>query len=245
MEEPFNICMQKQKIKFWWVTNPKPGNFGDIITPLLLQHFGIDFEHNSEFDAISIGSIAKKAKKNTLVLGSGIMHTTDTLSPDAQWRFVRGKLTRDSIIKQGGNCPEVFGDPALLLPLICDESQKEYDVGIIPHYVDYEYVKSTFPNYKVINLLNNDPLSVAKEITKCRSVISSSLHGIICAHAYGIPAAWVRFSNLLKGDDIKFYDHYSAVELPLTLSTMDELYFTSANFDTTLIKMEFEKLKYE
>lgn len=245
MEKSHCVGMQKQKIKFWWVTNPKPGNFGDIITPLLLQHFNVDFEYHTEFNAISIGSIAKKAKNETIVLGSGIMNRSDRLFPSADWRFVRGKLTRASIIEQGGKCPEVFGDPALLLPLICDESKKEYDVGIIPHYVDYDYARSKFPNYKVINLLNSNPLDVSREITKCRSVISSSLHGIVCAHAYGIPAAWTKFSNSLKGDDVKFYDHYSAVNLPLTLSTLDDPHFTVADFDITPIKAEFERLKHE
>jgi len=42
-------------------------------------------------------------------------------------------------------------------------------------------------------------------------VISSSLHGLIIAHAYNIPAIWVRLGNRLYGDNIKFRDYLLSV----------------------------------
>ena len=94
------------------------------------------------------------------------------------------------------------------MPLFCEESEKQYDVGIVPHYSDYDYVCRNYLNYHIINVVNPDPLDVAREITKCRKIISSSLHGIICAHAYHIPAKRVEFSKLW-GDGIKFVDYYA------------------------------------
>lgn len=237
--------MSTKAIKVWWVNTPGPGNFGDVITPIILDYYNIPYEYTSDFEVISTGSIAKKAKDSSVVLGSGIMNSTDRLNPDADWRFVRGPLTRENVLLGGGKCDEIYGDPALLLPLLCQESKKEYDIGLIPHYVDYACVKEKYPNHKVINLLSSNPLDVAKEITKCRSVISSSLHGIICAHAYGIPAAWIKFSNKLKGDDVKFKDHYQAMQLSLELSTIDEPIFTVCNFNTAQIEKEFERIADE
>jgi hypothetical protein len=221
---------------FWINSTP---NFGDLLTPVILDHFNISWTKTTynECNLISVGSIAKLAKSGTLVLGSGIMGTNENVCSEADWRFVRGPLTRKRILECGGKCEEIYGDPALLLPLMCDESKKEFDVGIVPHYVDQKFVKETYPNFKIIDVKNLNPLETAKEITKCRTIISSSLHGIICAHAYNIPAAWVPFSSKLKGDGVKFKDHYSAVELECIPSTITDPIFTVGNFKN------FEKIK--
>jgi hypothetical protein len=46
--------------------------------------------------------------------------------------------------------------------------------------------------------------------------VSSSLHGIIIAHSYGIPAAWIAISEIHGSGvsaDFKFLDYYSSVGL--------------------------------
>lgn len=235
-------------MKVWWVQTPSPGNYGDILTPRILQHFGLEFTQGSSqnFDTICIGSIAKVARAGTRVLGSGVMNLTDKLNPLAVWEFVRGPITRDRILELGGQCPEIYGDPAMLLPLLCPESRKSTDIGIVPHYVDYKYVKEMYPQYRVINLLNANPMIPARQITSCRYIISSSLHGIITAHAYGIPAAWMTFTGRLKGDNSKFLDHYRAMGLELHLSTWKDLRFSCPeNYSTDAIENVFRTLAYE
>lgn len=235
-------------LSVWWSKSPRPGNFGDILTPYILDYFGIRY-HNVDrpkrANALCVGSIAKFATKNTIVLGSGTMRHSDELCSDADWRFVRGPYTRGIIQECGGKCPEIYGDPALLLPLLQPEaSKKEHDVGIIPHYVDYEYVMNMYPDEHVIDLLNKDPLSVAYEISKCKKVVSSSLHGIIAAHAYGIPAAWVEFSDKLSGDGIKFADHFSSVGSDIVKSWPNNPCFVSPrHIDTQSIADKFMELK--
>lgn len=227
---------------WWWAKN---NNFGDLLTKNLLDYYDIKFEFAESFkqaNLISIGSIVSKARKNTHVLGSGILSLKERPPSNANYHFVRGPYTRNRILELGGNCPEIYGDPAMLLPLFCEESKKEHDVGIVPHYVDYEHVKQTYPNYKIINVLNTDPLLVAKEITKCRKIISTSLHGIITAHAYNIPAAWVKFSDKLAGDDIKFYDHYACANENPSLSTVDNPVYQDINFNTESLKDIFGNL---
>lgn len=231
-------------LKVYWSPDPKPGNFGDILTPHLLDYFKIQYQYSKkEFDTLCIGSIISKAKKDTTVLGSGIISKNDVVTPLANYKFVRGPHTRKKVIDTGGICPEIYGDPAMLLPLICKESRKEHELGIIPHYVDYDKVKQEYPNVKVINLLNSNPLEVCKEITSCKKIISSSLHGVITAHAYEIPAAWVKFSNNLAGDDIKFYDHFASVGLDAKISTYNNPKFSlPKKFNTDKIKNIFMEL---
>ena len=215
-------------MKIWWPKKPKPGNFGDVLTPQILSYFGISYEYNKEnYDTLCVGSIAKMARKGVQVLGSGILNINEEPDPSAQWRFVRGPITRNCVLSTGGYCPPIYGDSALLLPLMCPESRKRYNIGIVPHYTEYEWVKKSYPEYHVINVLNSKPLNVAREITECQYIVSSSLHGIICAHAYGIPAAWVKFQHNVKGSDVKFYDYYASVGLPATLSTIDDLHFSA------------------
>lgn len=230
-------------MKVWWWTGGKPGNFGDILTPKFLDYFNIKYEFSSDFDTISIGSIAKVAKPNTTVLGSGFMSYKDQVCASANWVFVRGPYSREKIISGGGKCQAVYGDPALMLPLICNESTKEYDIGLIPHYSQYDRVVKEYPKSFVIDLRNDDPLYTAKQITKCRAVLSSSLHGIICAHAYGIPAAWVSFDSKIKGDGIKFKDYYSSVGLDPIQSSVSDPLFTTGQFKIDSIVDIFKGLK--
>ena len=196
----------------WYIAD---SNFGDMLTPHVLSYFNIPFRYSEikNADTLCIGSIARFATSGMTVLGSGVIRRNEELNPDAIWRFVRGPHTRANVIACGGSCPKLYGDPALLLPLFCEESEKEYDVGLVPHYWDYDRAHNRFSgDCHVIDVVNPDPLEVAREITKCRHILSSSLHGIICAHAYGIPATHLKFSTLW-GDGIKFEDYYASIDL--------------------------------
>lgn len=222
-----------------WLTAPKPGNFGDILTPYILFKYGynvkyIPWDKIQSGGIISVGSIARIAKKGVSVLGSGIMSKKDLADPGANWVWVRGPRTRDRVIELGGKCPEIYGDPALLLPRIKSPSNKKFKIGIVPHHVDYEYFKKTYPDKNVINLIHADVEKVIEQITECETIISSSLHGIITAHAYGIPAAWIKHNKLL-GDDIKFVDYFESVNVvPANTKEGDDQQpiFTLPNIDT-------------
>ena len=215
------------KYIFYW--GDKPQNFGDVLTRNILDHFGIPFTHTNkqrEANIFATGSIARLAGPGDTVIGSGMIRKGEKAHPDVTWKPVRGPLTRANVIRCGGECPEIYGDPALLLPLFCAESEKKHKIGLVPHYQDYNKIKNKYgKKYKVINLVSKDPLSVAREITSCEKIISSSLHGIICAHAYGIPAARVSFSKL-HGDGSKFEDYCASVNVSHGKSTIDDPEYT-------------------
>lgn len=206
----------------YWSSNHK-SNCGDILTPHILNYFGIKHVMTAKLriaEAMCVGSTIRKATDNMIVLGSGLIDSSDVCNPTAQYKFVRGPITRKRVIDCGGTCPEIYADPALLLPLFCKEKPKKHKIGIVPHYVDHALISEKYSNYKIINILNKNPLEVVEEITKCEKIISSSLHGIIIAHAYNIPAAWAPF-NRLQGDNTKFKDYFASINLEAIPSTIE------------------------
>lgn len=216
-------------LKPFWFKNPP--NYGDILTPYILMRLGINrrFSSRQTCNALVVGSIAKLARKGVGVYGSGFIRATDPVAVDADWHFVRGPLTREMVLKVGGKCPEIYGDLGMLMPQFIKPSPKEHDIGYIPHGVDYDAFPSDAPRVK---LYHPDIIETTRRITKCRKVVSSSLHGIIVAHAYGIPAAYVRVSDKLTGDGMKFTDYYRSVGLEPVLSTIESPVFQlPANID--------------
>lgn len=171
---------------------------------------------------LAIGSVISWFHSpNIIVWGSGIIRSKSKIHP-ADFRAVRGKYTLNRLNELGYNTEQtMLGDPALLLPLIYpfQEPEKKYKIGIIPHFIHYDKVKSQIKNDEVllINLL--DPIEkILREIMMCELTLSSSLHGIIVSHAYEIPSLWVGFENIdltdLAGDDIKFADYFSSLSMP-------------------------------
>lgn len=220
-------------MKVWWSRTPHPGNFGDVLTPIILNYYGIycEWTTRSYADAICVGSIVRLARPDMMVLGSGAMSRYDSIEPRARYKWVRGPITADMVRKAGGDCPEIYGDPAMLLPRIFERTiEPNIEVGIFPHYVDLEEASGF-----IINPLQSVPKVITK-LWQCKRIISSSLHGIIVAHAYGIPSAWVKFSNRLDGDDTKFHDHALSVGLDgMPLSTLDNPVFTLPKYDSQAI----------
>ncbi|HED12678.1 MAG TPA: polysaccharide pyruvyl transferase family protein [Gammaproteobacteria bacterium] len=210
-----------KSVDLFWPSVPRPGNVGDILTPWMLLKSSIQprwVSKDSSNKILGIGSIARWAKPGDHVWGAGIFNRTDYLTPEAIYHAVRGPLTRQRVLDCGGKCPEIYGDPALLLPRLLDTTNIpiQYKLGVVPHYADqasFDY--SLFPpdTTTFINVLNARPEYVIAHICSCERIISSSLHGIIIAHAYNIPARWVQFTDRLHGDDVKFLDYFLSISI--------------------------------
>lgn len=214
---------------FWWnevklMHKPKE-NYGDLIGKYLVEkisgkkvRFAIPKKWSifNYFQPIYVtaGSILANINKNCIVWGSGIIQQ-DQIVKKATFLAVRGPQTRKRLLELGFEVPEVYGDPALLLPNYYHPTiEKKYQLGIVPHYNDYKMVKQWYSkdtSIKIIDLMTLDVEQTTNEFLKCEYIISSSLHGLIVAHAYGIPAVWVKFSDKLFGDGIKFQDYFESV----------------------------------
>ncbi|OEK08845.1 hypothetical protein A8C32_00790 [Flavivirga aquatica] len=214
----------------WWkeFRADKLQNYGDLMSKYLVEKFSKKkvFATRDPLNKILkkiikpyyivIGSVIGAANKNAIVWGSGIITKNQDVGK-ATFLAVRGPKTRKRLITLGYNVPEVYGDPAILLPnFIKSKGVKKYDIGIIPHFVDYNLVFKLFqnnPQIKVINLLTNSVEKTTEQILECKQIISSSLHGVIVGHAYRISSIWVKFLDNLSGDDVKFYDYFESMNI--------------------------------
>lgn len=205
-------------------------NYGDLLAKYLVEKISgrpVKWVHPkkkswfklNKKNYMAIGSILHHATKQSVVWGSGIIDQKHNIA-EADYRAVRGPRTRDFLLNLGYDCPEVFGDPALLLPrYFSSAEEKKWKIGIIPHYLDFEEVKEAYSDEQdilVIDMMTLDVEAVTKQILQCRCTLSSSLHGLIVSHAYTIPSVWVEFSGKLFGDGIKFIDYLESVDLKVT-----------------------------
>ena len=242
---------------FWWskikYEDSKYENFGDYLVPFLLEKFTNQkfkrVEPNTDYKFrwfkkkhyFIIGSILSSATSHTIVWGAGIIKR-DEFVQSAKFLLVRGPLTRKRLLSLGYAIPEKYGDPALLLALLNqNKTSKKFKLGIVPHYVDFEKANNVYKNeinVTVIDLCTNNPQSIIDSISDCDFILSSSLHGLIVSHTLNIPALWVKISNKLYGDDVKFQDYYESLDLvnvkPIEFKHYknDEIHELFSNFKT-------------
>jgi pyruvyltransferase len=211
------------KNRMFWVGREKEcPNFGDLIGPYLYQKIAgtePEFCETSNYSLksvhLSVGSLLFWCKENCVVWGSGIIYKGQCFPKPLKVLAVRGPITREHFLQQGYSCPEIYGDPALLLPLYYQPKPlaDRYRFGIVPHYVDKSICNELFkdsPDVLIIDVFDSVEVVIDK-INSCDQILSSSLHGIIIAHAYGIQAGWIKFGEKIWGDDIKYQDHYASL----------------------------------
>jgi pyruvyltransferase len=214
---------------FWHSCGYNNKNAGDLVGPYLYEKItGIQpirennpSSSNGNKFLLTCGSIVNPRymhPKRTIIWGSGIIKQTLKLNSPNSIHAVRGPLTRNEFLKNNIECPEVYGDPAILLrkfytPKI--DNRKEFKLGIIPHYVDYSFTNKMYTdkeNIKIIDICN-DVENVIDEISECSLLISTSLHGIIFSHTYGRSCAWSKSKVGLYGNDCKFADYFLTTDL--------------------------------
>lgn len=199
---------------YWWTGHP---NFGDQMAPAILAW--MTGAHPSRVEAsfrgkvLSLGSVLKgRVQPSDTIWGSGsIRDERLTLPASATVLAVRGPHTRSVV--EGVEVPPVYGDPAMLLPRFYapPRPERKVSVGVVPHYVDQKVMRSDDPAVRVIDVTAAWQ-DVVNQITTCDVIVSSSLHGIIVAEAYGIPAAWTRATNKILGGNFKFNDYYASTD---------------------------------
>lgn len=232
-------------------------NFGDNLSTFIVKQIsGKEIENVSrpsddELVYIAIGSILHSAPSNSIIWGAGYMRSDSRMKKQPlKICAVRGKLTRKNLIKQGFSCPKVYGDPALLCPKYYDPIiTNRFKLGIVSHYVDQSSATlDRFRRNPEILFINvRDPINkIMDEINSCERILSSSLHGLIVADAYGIPSLWIELSDKVVGRGFKFRDYFSSVgrknNKPMLLNGSMDIDFILNSFEDYRIQIDLDKL---
>ena len=217
--------MRKKNINLiYFKDSSKYGNFGDELSKFITYNlinkdkYNLIFNQpNSDVNIICIGSYIHIAKNNTYIFGSGI-RTENNIENGHNYNnlnvySVRGLLTKIFLEKKNIYVPDVFGDPALLLPYFFKPNINEQlkdRIGLIPHKSNYNKYLN-YNDHNIIFLINPTDKweNVVNYICSCKYIISSSLHGLICSDAYNIPNIWLDEFKLQEGE-FKFLDYFSS-----------------------------------
>lgn len=204
----------------FWCRAPSTGNVGDRLTPWLIHrltgHWPRFAWPGSPVPKFLVaGSILEYADATCTVWGAGIISRDDRIDPGAQLLAVRGPLSRRRALQCGADCPEVYGDPAMLLPdLLPARPTRPEGIGIVAHLADRVRVRGPLPAGSRLIDIRCGVEAFVRAVLDCELVCSSSLHGLIIAQAYGIPVVWLRFGPLPSGDGVKFGDYFLATGQP-------------------------------
>lgn len=201
---------------------PRSSKFG-VLFNRVCSRVGTVFGQQSY--VLGLGSIYHHAKCNDIVWGSGINpYWQDRKLGSAiceDIRALRGPLSRDYLMRNYGICPpEVYGDPALLIPDLFPEFKRKdtsrkllilgqhHDEEVLTDFVGEEFKHFTLICQKKSKL---DWRVIVSNILKSEYVISTSLHGLIIADAFGVPSRWLHNKDLpsVKTEGrFKYNDYY-------------------------------------
>lgn len=127
---------------------------------------------------------------------------------------VRGFLTQSVLERDAGQTAEVIGDPGLLLSDLepMPQAGPRRRLGFIVHAVDREEFVARYPEHETDIVDNYATRSeFVRQLAMYDAIASTSLHGCIFAHSYGVPVAPFVLTDGVFGGDFKFRDHYSAL----------------------------------
>jgi pyruvyltransferase len=220
---------------------PRVNNFGDLLGPRVVslvtghkagkpRRLGADELDAAPADRpalrlFAVGSILHMAHDGDTIWGVGVNPKGAEDSYRAKTldvRAVRGPLTRQFLLSRDVDCPEVYGDPALLLGLLDSDLQrcasaKRYHLTVIPNLEDFGSMRS--------HPCAIDPRTnlhaVLRRIAQSDMVVGSSLHAVVVAESLGIPAALVESAVEPR---LKYDDYYQGTgrESAAIAPTVDE-----------------------
>lgn len=218
----YPAAKNRVNIEHWIPLESGVKNLGDsIATPIvewLLAQKGmtLDAPVNGTKFLSTVGSILDNGVNDCTVWGSGLLREKPSqlvrpLTKKLDIRAVRGPRTAAVLRSRGYKCPEVYGDPAILLPLLYQP--QPYDGPREPLFVSHMKDAELFRGNS-FNMKTDDYKALVEKIARASVVVTTSLHGVIIAECYGVPSVLMS-SN--RGDFtlFKYRDWYESTGRPV------------------------------
>lgn len=241
------VELQHNRVAWWHLLKFSGGNvtnFGDALNRVVIEAlFGEPpkWSSLSKCDLVCIGSVLNSYVSRgsaALVLGSGVRNpklfdsAEGPLIPADKCVSVRGVLSRDAL-RLPQDTP--LGEPGLLISRIIAKStpQDEYPrVGLLPHFSEFgdrasraQMREARLKGYEIL-YPNASPRELAREISSLDLLVTSSLHGLVFANAYGVPAQLVSFASRNTENPFKFNDYLSVFDLQAQFRPLGEIMST-------------------
>ena len=164
---------------------------------------------------ISLGSIGRFIKSNSVVLGTGVSSMDIELNKKADYISVRGPLTAQLLKQSGGPTVTSFGDPGVLLSDIYDLSRAAPNgkVAFVRHFSHASIPMQLPENFEEISVMRSRPQDIetfVKSLIQYDQVVTSAMHVMITCQSFGIPCALVSFEGAeenVHGTGIKYEDY--------------------------------------
>lgn len=131
---------------------------------------------------------------------------------------LRGERSRSKLSDITGMTYDVpLADAGLLVDMFLEDiPEKKYEIGLIPHMSQvneaaFQAMKDR-PGILFIDI-RRTPQEVIRDIASCKTIASSSLHGLVFADSLHIPSLHIVGETPLRGGNFKFEDYYSSYGL--------------------------------
>lgn len=210
------LTRAERRALFWWQPGDGRVNMGDhlskvvVSSVLSLRDKTLLEKRDTRHRLIAIGSVLHFARTGDTVWGSGIngkLPAERNAFGMLDVRAVRGPKTRDFLLARGIPVPETYGDPGLLMPKFFPadalEPPRPRPFVVVPHFNEPAEKYRAWAEHLVFP--DCKPATFARQLLGAELVVSSSLHGLILAEAYGIPAVYLDAGN---GEARFKYDDY-------------------------------------
>lgn len=215
-------------------------NFGDELSPLIVKAVSgrnVEWSPAAAAELVAIGSVfelAARVPNSAAVWGTGIRADCDADRAEeirasvGPILAVRGPNTR-SALRLAEDTP--LGDPGLLATRLVDRVRDLNDAPlVIPHFSAWNsgHGRAQVAQLKALSFQiappSLEPMEMIRRIAGARFVLSSSLHGVVIAHALGVPTQLlVNSATSVREPMWKYHDYFESLGSTVNTLAFDQL----------------------